>query len=85
MAYKPREYGLVRDKAYPSEIAAQRPALATRIQCQETEEFHPSDHPDYENESSPSRSIRGDRNDDRCAMFNRALRAGHGFRNDGDE
>lgn len=48
MAYNPRPNSGDRDKAYPSEIAADRPALATRIQCQE----------DYQT-MSPQNSIRG--------------------------
>jgi hypothetical protein len=88
MAYRPRPYGLVRDKAYPSEIAAQRPALATRIHCEaETSSLSPDspDHSEFEGEESPSKSVRGDKSRDMCDWFNRALRSGHGFRNDGDE
>lgn len=64
MAYKPLESGNIRDKTYPSQIAAERPALVTRIQCEESGE--------------PSESIRGREGDDRVAEFNRRLRAGHG-------
>jgi hypothetical protein len=38
MAYKPKNAGQVRDKMYASEIAAQRPILATRMQCSDVEE-----------------------------------------------
>lgn len=94
MAYKPNARGLIRDKAYPSEIAAQRPALATRIHCEI----------DYREEREMEKgSIRGDQGldlhghfeetgpkhgditENRVAEFNRALRSGHGFRNEGDE
>ena len=85
MAYRPTNFGPVRDKTYPSEIAAQRPALATRIQCEETREDDAPDHGMLEAEYSPSRTIRGDRSDDRCAKFNEQLRGGHAGRNDGEE
>jgi hypothetical protein len=65
MAYEPNPFGPVRDKTYPSEIAAERPALATRIHCVE----------DFE-ERDPRNSIRGNEEDDRCAEFNRQLRKG---------
>jgi hypothetical protein len=66
----------VRDKLYPSEIAQQRPALATRIHC----------HDHYE-DSDPALTIRGDhepggqRPHDR---FNEQLRGGHRLVVDGD-
>lgn len=85
MAYRPESFGPVRDKTYVSEIAAQRPALATRIQCSETREDDAPDHGMLESEYSPSQTIRGDRSQDRVAMFNDALRAGHGWRNQGEE
>ena len=87
-AYKPNPNGPVRDRTYPSEIAAQRPALAPRILCEE--DYH-------ERRENDEASIRGDHGtlneetyereitEDRVAQFNRALRAGHGWRNAGDE
>lgn len=75
MAYEPNpNMGPKRDKTYPSQIAAERPALATRIHCVEP----------YE-EMSPETSIRGTEGEDRVALFNRQLREGHGGRNRGDE
>jgi hypothetical protein len=74
MAYRPDSagVGLVRDKAYPSEIAAQRPMCAPRIHCSEV--------PDIE------ASLRGgDHTESACDKFNRELRGGHAGRNDGDE
>jgi hypothetical protein len=65
MAYKPNPNGPVRDKAYPSEIAAQRPLLAPRIHCEESPE-----------EMDPETSVRGDVRDGRSAEFNRRLRSG---------
>lgn len=51
MAYRPDSTGPVRDKAYASEIAAQRPLLAPRIHCED----------DYEERRENDRaSIRGD-------------------------
>jgi len=96
MSYKVNPHGLIRDKSYPSEIAAQRPLLATRIHCEE--DWH-------ERMGSEELSIRGDQGyrpphmeppvsseppygsitENRCAEFNRALRAGQGFRNEGEE
>lgn len=86
MAYKPNPYGMIRDKAYPSEIAAQRPICATRIHCEE----NPHQEPDARQESlermeETEPSIRGTIRDNRVEMFNHALRSGHGFRNEGDE
>jgi hypothetical protein len=93
--YKPEQHGMIRDKTYPSEIAAQRPLAATRIYCQE---------PWDEEREMREATIRGDRGfrsypepepvpgphhgditESRCEEFNRALRSGHGFRNEGDE
>lgn len=34
MAYRPNPSGQVRDKAYPSQIAAERPMCAPRIHCE---------------------------------------------------
>jgi hypothetical protein len=94
MAYKPNPYGNVRDKAYPSEIAAQRPLLAPRIHCAEDPSEMDSDkltgrHPKSEEMAAMERedrirmderepSIRGTRTDNRCAEFNRQLREGLG-------
>jgi hypothetical protein len=101
MAYKVNPYGNVRDKAYPSEIAAQRPLLATRIHCAESADDMDSDKLTGRNalsqeeqafrresrirEDEREPSIRGSRAEDRVAEFNHALRSGHGFRNSGDE
>jgi hypothetical protein len=85
MAYRPRPFGLIRDKAYPSEIAAQRPLLAPRIHCEESQ---------YEAENESIRGDNGEMNydsgrrefvDDRVRDFNRALRGGHAYRNEGDD
>lgn len=74
MAYKPLTYGQVRDKAYPSQIAAERPIAAPRIHCEET--------PD------PNDSLRGGaqpmHTEAMCDRFNHELRAGHAFRNEND-
>lgn len=85
MAYRPTTWGSVRDKTYPSQIAGQRPALATRFQCEETREDEMEDHSPLEGEYSPQLTIRGDKNDDRVAEFNRQLREGHAGRNEGEE
>ena len=90
MAYRSKQFGLVLDKSYPSEIAKQRPVLAARIHCEaETSslDMEPSpDHDEFEGAQSPSQSIRGDRKaPSMCDEFNRALRAGHGFRNEGKD
>lgn len=92
--YKPKQDGLIRDKTYPSEIAAQRPALVTRIHCEiswrdEREMREGTIRGDqglelnapYE-ESGPRQ---GDITESRCDEFNHALRSGHGFRNENDE
>jgi len=69
MAYKPNpNSGPSRDKTYPSQIAAERPALVTRIRCYET--------PDID------ATLRGGEQpmhtESACEKFNRYLRAGHG-------
>lgn len=61
MAYKPVTNGPVIDKAYPSEIAAARPMLATRIQCADD----PTDGEETLHQG-----------DDPCARMNEALNAG---------
>jgi len=67
MAYKPKQYGNIRDKAYPSQIAAERPALATRIHCEEPAEA--------------DETLRGGEHEmhvtERVERFNRQLRGGH--------
>ena len=67
MAYKPKAYGNIRDKIYPSQIAAERPALVTRIHCEEPEE--------------PNNTLRGGEHEmhgsERVERFNRQLRGGH--------
>ena len=70
----PAGYGRLRDQAWPSQIAAQRPALVTRIQCDEPAE-----------EVDANRTIRGSsvnyegevEGEGRLAIFNRQLRRGH--------
>lgn len=74
MAYEPNPFGPVRDKTYPSEVAAQRPALATRIHCVEPFE-----------ERDPNNTLMGNESTDRVALFNRQLREGHAGRNSGEE
>ena len=71
MAYKPNPHGPVRDKTYPSQIAAERPAFVTRIHCEEPVE--------------PEETLRGgekaEHTSERVALFNRQLRGGaHGDR-----
>jgi hypothetical protein len=93
--YKPLQHGLVRDKTYPSEIAAQRPIAATRIHCEvpyeeERETREGTIRGDHGHQSYPSAPPApgphdGDITENRCEEFNRALRSGHGFRNSGDE
>ena len=67
-----------RDQIYPSQIAAERPALTTKITCHDGNRFEDT-----------RKGLRGglqpEHTDERCAEFNRALRAGHGFRNSGEE
>lgn len=71
MAFKPREEGPFRDKTYPSQIAAERPALTTRVRCFEK--------PDADE------ALRGGEQpmhtETACERFNRELRAGHAGRN----
>jgi len=85
--YKPEQHGLIRDKTYPSEIAAQRPALATRIHCQEPwdeeREMRESTirgdrgYTDYPPAPPMAGPRHGDITESRCAEFNRQLRGGH--------
>jgi hypothetical protein len=61
------------DKTYPSGFAESRPILTPRSHCAvETE--------DYDEWQEATRSAKG-----RCALFNMQLRAGHGYRNQGEE
>lgn len=65
MAYDPNpNRGPIRDKTYPSEVAADRPALVTRIHCVEEADV-----------MSPDETLRGD-GEDRVARLNRQLREG---------
>ena len=73
MAYEPRTSRIIRDKLYPSEIAAERPMLATRIHCEKHDD------------NSGEESIRGSLRENVVERFNRELRGGHAGRNDGDE
>jgi len=72
MAYKLRQYGKIRDRCYPSVIAAERPKLVTRMTWEDERDA---------NELASS----GSEDEDRVARFNRQLRGGHAGRNDGDE
>jgi len=90
MAYRPRPaWSRIRDKAYPSEIASQRPFLAPRIHCEEPwEEF---DAEETLRGGGRRRAIMPPSNEEyeplenMCERFNHALRSGHGFRNEGEE
>jgi len=63
--YKPNPRGPIRDKSYPSEIAAQRPAFAPRLHCaDELDDI-------IYNETA---SIRGGEDEDVVARVNRQLR-----------
>lgn len=67
--YSPDGWGRKRDKAWPSEIAAQRPALVTRIQCNDPYEIRDS-----------ANTIRGEREPGSQSshdLFNERLRGGH--------
>lgn len=86
MAYKPDPVGTVRDKTYPSEIAAQRPMCAPRIHCEQTyeERREPSastvrgdqGHQSYPYLPPPPGLREGEITEDRSAEFNRRLREG---------
>lgn len=83
MAYESNPFGPVRDKAYPSETAAQRPALATRIHCTEEPETLDPDLVEVRERNRLEResrdpSIRGSSADSPCERFNRELRSGLG-------
>ena len=65
MAYRPGQFYNVRDKAYPSEIAAQRPILAPRIHCVDEERYETTED-----------SVRGSEGN-RVELFNAQLRKGH--------
>lgn len=90
MAYRPRHNGRSRDKAYPSEIAAMRPMLTSRIHCEEPyEEFdgessvrgtgrrRPPEMPPHDDGREPLEDV--------CERFNHSLRSGHGFRNENED
>jgi hypothetical protein len=74
MAYKVNPTGPVRDKIYPSQIAAERPMCAPRIHCQET--------PDLD------ATLRGGEQpmhtESQYERFHHELRSGHAFRNEND-
>ena len=74
MAYQPNPSGPIRDKAYPSQIAAERPICAPRIHCETT--------------PNPNDTLRGGpqpmHTDSACERFHHELRAGHAFRNEND-
>ena len=73
MAYKMKQRGLLRGVCYPSQIAADRPLLVTRMTWEENEE------------ASGEAFNRGDAGEDRVARFNRQLREGHAGHNSGEE
>jgi hypothetical protein len=83
MAYRPRQFGLIRDETNVAEIAGHRPALVTRIH---------NDVP-FE-ERDPNLSLRGQpdalledesyHRGEAVKKFNRELRGGHAGRNDGE-
>lgn len=74
MAYQPNPMGPVHDKAYPSQISAERPMFAPRIHCEV-----PTD---------TNLTLRGGtqpmHTEKMCDRFNHELRAGHAFRNEND-
>jgi len=74
MAYNPNPSGQVRDKAYPSQIAAERPICAPRIHCEEP----PNPNASLLGGSQPMHT------ETMCDRWNHELRAGHGFRNEND-
>jgi hypothetical protein len=84
--YKPDQHGMIRDRTYPSEIAAQRPLLATRIHCQPSWEEERDSREDtirgdqgyreYPVPGPPPGPRSGDITESRCAEFNRRLREG---------
>jgi hypothetical protein len=61
------------DRTYPSGVAGARPKFTTRIHC------------GIDPESVVDSEVSGSESDNRVELFNRQLRAGHGFRNEGDE
>jgi hypothetical protein len=69
MAFKPKYSGNQRDKTYPSQIAAERPMLTTRIHC-------------YEYSTDGNESLAGGEHDEHTESaierFNRQLRSGIG-------
>jgi hypothetical protein len=93
--YRPDNPRNVRDGSRPSEIARQRPALATRIQGRESYHDMDADHtlrgghftteernePMMPYEPSP-RFVMDER--DRCDLFNEQLRGGHRLVVNGD-
>lgn len=83
MAYRPNPFGPVRDQAYPSEIAGQRPMMAPRIHCEErmnTDASMRGEHREEESYEPPKPEV-----ESMSERFNRQLREGHGGRNSGDE
>jgi hypothetical protein len=74
MPFRINLYGPIRDRAHPSEIAAERPAFVTR--------HHESAYEPIASETEGQQTvIRGQEGDSRCGEFNAALRRGaHGNR-----
>lgn len=65
-----RSEGNQHDQSYPSQIAAERPALVTRVYCEYDYEY-----------ADPENTVRGGtqpiHNTERVDEFNRQLRGGH--------
>ena len=78
MAFRP-DSSRVSDKIYPSEIAAQRPMLAARVDCEAGDDGEMPDHSEFETEFSASRTIRGDRSENQVERMNEALNAERGI------
>jgi len=87
MAYRPRRFTNQRDETYVKQISSERPILAPRIQCSEDPDVF---------EDNVQATLRGRHLTERpaphekfeesgCERFQRLLRVGHGFRNEGEE
>lgn len=77
MSYKPNgQYGPIRDRTYPSEIAAQRPALATRFHTEAENSFDMTKDSIRGDEGEPDYDTGETHFPSRCEEFNRRLREG---------
>lgn len=83
----PNAFGPRRDRTYPSQIAQDRPALATRFQCETSYSDADAENTlrGVEHDGGYSMDDDSDAVESRVALFNRQLREGHGGRNSGDE